>query len=141
MPRRRIRTVLCLAGLLLAPIAACGGGTGGVEEASDYLYSCPLQVINDTSARITGFEWLLVENRSDGDVLWDAQGRIPSEIIDPGMEVTVALGPSYADVTDPSRLEWRVTLTDESDTRYGPWILPLADCGTEAITVTPADAS
>ena len=141
MPRRRISIALLLAALLLAPVAACGGNTGGVEEASDYLYSCPLQVVNDTSRMIVGFEWVLIEKASGGDKVWSALGRNPSETFDPGKELTIILGPDYADVTDPSRLEWRVAFLDDTDTGYGPWTVPLAACGDTLITVTPADAN
>ena len=141
MPRRRTLPVLLVTVLMLAPLAACGGSTGGIEEASDYLYSCLLQVTNATSSRIASFEWILVERRGDGDVLWGALGRNPSELWDPGLELSITLGPNYADLDDPSRLEWEVTFVDDANVHYGPWTVPLAECGSTSITVTPADAN
>lgn len=141
MPRRWTPAALLLATLLLVPVAACGGGTGGVEEASDYLYSCPIQVVNGTGRTITGFEWVLIERAPAGDVVWSALGRNPSESFDAGKELTLVMGPDYADVTDPSLLEWRVSFIDDVDTGYGPWTVALADCGATTITVTPADAN
>ncbi len=140
MSRRRTLTVLLLAVLLLAPVVGCGGSTGGIEEASDYLFSCPLQAVNGTTKRLVQFEWVLVERRGDGDVVWGALGRTPSELWDPGLELTIVLGPNYADVVDPSKLEWEVVFVDSENVRYGPYNVPLADCGSTTITVLPGDA-
>ena len=30
---------------------------------------------------------------------------------------------------------------DDTDTTYGPWTVPLADCGETSFIVTPADAN
>ena len=141
MPRRRTSTALLLAALLLIPLTACGGGSTTAEDASDYLYSCPLQVTNGTANQLMSSQWILVERRDAGDILWGSLGRNSSQVWSPGLELTVVLGPSYADVYDPSRLEWEVIFTDSTDVTYGPWTVPLAECGSTDITVTPADAN
>ena len=141
MPRRRTLTALVLATLVLLPVAACGGGTGGVEEASDYLFSCPLQVTNGTARELVAFQWILVERLGSGDVVWGTLARNPSAIWSPGLQQDVILGPNYADVSDPSNLEWEVVFVDDTDTTYGPWTIPLADCGGTSFVVTPADAN
>ena len=141
MPRRRISTALFLAALLLVPLAACGGSFGGDDGATDDLYACTLEVTNATTKTLVVYEWLLIEGQGGGDVLWASSSRSPNEIWGPGLELTVFLGPSFADVVDPSRLEWEVTFVDSEDVEYGPWTVPLADCGSTDITVTPADAS
>ena len=141
MPRRRTSTALLLAALLLVPLTACGGGNTTAEDAADYLYSCPLQVTNGTAKQLMSFQWILVERRDAGDVLWGSLGRNPNEVWSPGLELTVVLGPNYAEPFDPSRLEWEVTFTDSEDVDYGPWTVPLTECGSTDITVTPADAN
>ena len=141
MPRRRTSPALLIVALLLLPVTACGGGTDSAEEAADYLYSCPLQVTNGTARNLVSFQWNLIERRNAGDVVWGSLGRNPSVVWSPGLELAIVLGPSYADVFDPSRLEWEVIFTDSENVQYGPWIVPLTECGSTDITVTPADAS
>ena len=138
--RTRASAVLSLTAVLLLLLAGCGGLGGSTDDAADFLYSCPLQVTNGTAKRIASFQWILVERRSSGDVLLGALGREPSTLFDPGLELTVVLGPEFAEVFDPSRLEWEVTFVDVEDVRYGPWTVPVSECGATDITVAPGDA-